>query len=472
LGKSLKYGAVFGILNPSPLQSSSSSDTLISAKITHATQLIHLGTCPSLGFCTCRKKDGTPCSMPCDVSRGARVCFYHTMHQEAQKVRAWNAHNKGSTKASGDAAGIVVREGPAKRLAPTRQANPTSSKDPALSRLLGGRLPASPAKKRATAQGSSAPAGPAYSAQDVGMMAPKQTPGLGPFAPPSRPAPSDDMSSVERQILSLFPDGIPAPNPNRPMESRQHYERTLQDRLKASGSLGSSATLPSAAPPVTQVTMQRPAKAVSAKVPETAPEGKVKRGTNFQKLESEFGRKAARQLAFNADPRFDVVRKQSSRFQSAAEQEQAAKRMRRLHELEALDAAQEMMEELKSMKVRAWRCKTCFTTFESMSQRQLCVEQGHTVSEKEATKTRWECAGCRHSEEVLDRQLPAHCRNCNRQSWKQVSLRKLRRAAPMERDLLLPRGEELPFLNSIHIPELSRAQLKPVREAKDDYEGL
>ncbi|CAE7765355.1 mcm10, partial [Symbiodinium pilosum] len=74
---------------------------------------------------------------------------------------------------------------------------------------------------------------------------------------------------------------------------------------------------------------------------------------------------------------------------------------------------------------------------------------------------------------VLDRQLPSNCRSCNGHNWKQVSLRKVQRAAPMERDLLLPRGEELPFLNSIHIPDLqSKAPLKQGREAQDDYEGL
>ena len=97
---------------------------------------------------------------------------------------------------------------------------------------------------------------------------------------------------------------------------------------------------------------------------------------SLRQLESDFGRKVARQLAFKADPRLDVVRQQSSRFQSAMEEERAAKRMRRLHELEAMDAAQEVMEEIKSMKVRAWRCANCFSTFESFDQLRSCQDEG------------------------------------------------------------------------------------------------
>jgi len=55
-------------------------------------------------------------------------------------------------------------------------------------------------------------------------------------------------------------------------------------------------------------------------------------------------------------------------------------------------------------------------------------------------------------------------------TWKQVSLRKINRTAPMEKDLFLPRGEELPFLNSMHIPGLKAYEQS--REAKDDYDGL
>ena len=57
---------------------------------------------------------------------------------------------------------------------------------------------------------------------------------------------------------------------------------------------------------------------------------------------------------------------------------------------------------------------------------ETCQEKGHKVTEKEATKTRWECGSCRHSEAVLDRQLPSYCRSCSGCNWKQVSLVGLR----------------------------------------------
>eukprot|EP00438_Fugacium_kawagutii_P024790 Skav204831 [mRNA] locus=scaffold2524:26221:27325:+ [translate_table: standard] len=67
----------------------------------------------------------------------------------------------------------------------------------------------------------------------------------------------------------------------------------------------------------------------------------------------DFGRKAATMLSATVDPRKDLVRQQRSRFESAAELERSAKRMRRLNELEQMDAVQEQMEELKQMKAAA-----------------------------------------------------------------------------------------------------------------------
>lgn len=89
------YGAVFAMLNVAPL--AAQQETLVAAKVSHSTQLVLLGQCPSLGFCAAFKKDGQPCSMPCDREKtgGKLVCFYHTMHQEAQKVKKLAGLNKG-----------------------------------------------------------------------------------------------------------------------------------------------------------------------------------------------------------------------------------------------------------------------------------------------------------------------------------------------------------------------------------------
>lgn len=503
LGKSVKYGAIFAILNPAALPSSKSSgtgnETLVSAKITHSTQLVLLGTCPSLGFCKCRKKDGLPCSMPCDIDRsgGALVCFYHTMQQEADKVRKWSTKNTAASRGNATTSGLIVKEGPALRAPQRPRPGDRVAKDPALERLLSGRLPATPARKTSAAAkavptppGSQPPAKrqPSPSVAFGTQAAPK---GDSWTSAPSKRAAARELEQADgaaqdaaRQILSLFPDGIPAPDPNRPMESRMQFEKASFEALRRREESGGT-RVPSAPPtlsPPQNLAQSKgvskdnceysskpctiPAPAVPATAPPPAP-------VSLRQLESNFGRKVARQLAFKADPRLDVVRQQSSRFQSAMEEERAAKRMRRLHELEAMDAAQEVMEEIKSMKVRAWRCANCFSTFESFDQLKSCQEKGHKVTEKEATKTRWECGSCRHSEAVLDRQLPSYCRSCSGCNWKQVSLRKVQRAAPMEKELLLARGEELPFLNSIHIPDvISKAPLKQAREAHDDYEGL
>ncbi|CAL1128498.1 unnamed protein product, partial [Cladocopium goreaui] len=117
LGKTVHYGAVFAMLNPtaSNQRPDQGSETLISAKVTHSTQLVLLGQFPSLGFCSCHKKDGLPCSMPCDTEKtgGRLVCFYHTMHQEAQKIRNFAEMKKSQgTRGADVTPGLVVRPGP------------------------------------------------------------------------------------------------------------------------------------------------------------------------------------------------------------------------------------------------------------------------------------------------------------------------------------------------------------------------
>lgn len=207
--------------------------------------------------------------------------------------------------------------------------------------------------------------------------------------------------------------------------------------------------------------VQSGGKALPAKAQATA---------SFKKLEAQFGRRAAVQLTESADPRKDLVRQQGSRFKGVVEEERAAKRRRRLAELEVQDAAAEKMEAIMSMKVQAFRCADCYLTFDFEQTKVACEAKGHKVSRLEAQKTRWECRGCAFAASVLDRNLPDRCQRCNSADWKQVSLSRVRAAAPMEKDFFLARGEELPFLNSIHIPGMPG--MKRFKEAREDYAGL
>lgn len=490
LGKTVHYGAVFAMLNPTAMASNqrtdtSGSDTLTSAKVSHSTQLVLLGQFPSLGLCSCRKKDGMACSMPCDTDKtgGRLVCFYHTMHQEAQKIRKFAEAKKppvGSGSDSFVTSGLVVgpaSKAPAAKL-PTKGV--ASKADASMARLLRGasprKQPSSSQKPKTESQKTNpsprvatpcrvTPSHPSPSAES-------QMSASNPATRPSLAAATEaPPSEAERKLLAMFPDGLPSVDPNQPLQS----QRRLQEAVGRAGAAMGDAT----ATPYRSLKELRPGEVPKATTlrgssqSDTAEAKGGKSSMSLKKLQSDFGRKAAAMLSATVDPRKDLVRQQRSRFESAVELERSAKRMRRLNELEQLDAAQEQMEELKKMKVRAYRCKTCYTTFDSERQRFRCQEEGHLVQQVEATKTRWECACCKFSEEVLDRQLPSSCRRCRGETWKQVPLRRLRRTAPMERDLLLPRGEELPFLNSIHIPELQGSHLwKARKEATEDYEGL
>ncbi|CAJ1394752.1 unnamed protein product [Effrenium voratum] len=477
--KTVHYGAVFGILNPVAM-TGSQSDTLVSAKVTHSTQLVLLGQCPSLGFCSMRKKDGLPCTMPCnkDQTGGALVCFYHTMHQEAQKVKKWASLKAGAGKA--ETPGLVVRQ-PSQVPVRAPVVNTGSPKvDPALQRLLKGPSPRKqPQRSQEKMRPKTAPpaAPPAAQAPQTsqGSWRPQgsqQTQGSqGSQGLRTVPAPQGEVSAAERKILAMFPDGLPAPDPNQPMESRLRLAG-LASKAKGDDDLAAMPT-PQQVPRFRTASKRvaSPNRGLAKEVRTEAPKQKGSKA-NFHKLESEFGRKCATLLAQSTDPRKDLVRQQSSRFQSVVEEQRAAKRMRRLTELEALDAAQEQMEELKVIQVRAFRCRSCFKTYDSERQRISCQEQGHEVATVEAKKSRWECKACHFSEEVLDRQLPPFCQRCRGDTWKQVSLRKTRRMAPMERDMFLARGEELPFINSVHIPELQGTRYQAPREAQDDYAGL
>merc|ERR1711953_304356 len=114
-------------------------------------------------------------------------------------------------------------------------------------------------------------------------------------------------------------------------------------------------------------------------------------------------------------------------------------------------------------------CKECAFTTDSFRSKQLCMEHGHCLVEVQAKKTRWECRSCKWSIFVIDRELPPHCHKCNASEWKQVSLTQIR-TATMEKELLLPRGEELPFLNSLPTSAAFKQRIEAEKqEAEADY---
>eukprot|EP00929_Paragymnodinium_shiwhaense_P012912 TRINITY_DN120793_c0_g1_i1.p1 TRINITY_DN120793_c0_g1~~TRINITY_DN120793_c0_g1_i1.p1 ORF type:complete len:796 (+),score=151.65 TRINITY_DN120793_c0_g1_i1:114-2501(+) len=87
-------GSIIAILNPSPLadkggNSDPSKQRRGAGRITHGTQVVLLGASPSMGLCSCKKKDGLQCSMPCDRDRGGLICYYHTMQKKAQEIRGF-----------------------------------------------------------------------------------------------------------------------------------------------------------------------------------------------------------------------------------------------------------------------------------------------------------------------------------------------------------------------------------------------
>jgi len=186
------------------------------------------------------------------------------------------------------------------------------------------------------------------------------------------------------------------------------------------------------------------------------------------KLDSDLGISEA---IVPVDPRKDSVRLQRSRHASLADQERTAKRHRMLAEFEAQDAASEQMAAVMSVNVSAWRCQECKTTFDSSRRHSDCLSQNHSLTVCKSVKTKWECIGCKVSVSVFDRDLPDGCHACGGKGWRQVPLQGRPRTAPMEKDLFLARGEELPYLNSISIPGKGASRGHTTEEA-DPYAAL
>lgn len=555
----LATGSILAILNPVPLASRSSGgrEDRRAAKVNNGTQLVCLGTCPSLGHCQCNKKDGLKCSMPCDRDKGPLVCYYHTMSQAAQQAKQWknkNSAGTGSSKAPaarGGADGIFVLQPPARPAPPPQSgglrggggaqpplvrgggAQPSATPphasrpagaqaqgaslsstrggksgggglDAAVQRLLSG-TPKAPAPAPRGPGASAAPAGeagkgrpPASPARVAAEARPHSAPAA---ALPKRSGVAEEAaaraagaeSAAARRLQVRFPEGIPEPDPNNPLANvRQPPSRDASARTAHAAT--KPAWPPTAAPPQLRRGLgQRPqpqaapfgggaappivlsssgslAAGGGADIPGLS-SGSSKQGAKSasvakRRTEKEFGKKVAMQLDV-ADPRKDLVRRQQSRFQAVVEQEKVAKRHRDLAELEAQDAMAEKMEAITSIAVQAWKCKECASTTESQRAKIFCEELGHSVTMVTAQKTRWECKSCSFDVSVLDRELPKQCNRCKSDVWRPVPLRRMAKKK-MERDLLLPRGDELPSLNSIP----TGRSFTRFKEAKDDYAGL
>merc|ERR1712217_671593 len=138
------------------------------------------------------------------------------------------------------------------------------------------------------------------------------------------------------------------------------------------------------------------------------------------------------------------------------------------------DVAQEKMEQLMHIQVTGWKCRECGRVTDSMRSRDMCTKDGHHVEMVKVQKTRWACRGCTKTVNVLDRELPEHCTRCSSSEFKQVPLVNVK-TAPMEKDMLLPRGDEIKFLNQIPSNMFSGGARgfgwRP-KESKDEYEQL
>eukprot|EP00746_Dinoflagellata_sp_MGD_P142714 gnl/MRDRNA2_/MRDRNA2_75649_c0_seq1.p1 gnl/MRDRNA2_/MRDRNA2_75649_c0~~gnl/MRDRNA2_/MRDRNA2_75649_c0_seq1.p1 ORF type:complete len:832 (+),score=133.62 gnl/MRDRNA2_/MRDRNA2_75649_c0_seq1:138-2633(+) len=318
--------------------------------------------------------------------------------------------------------------------------------------------------------------------------------------PPLAPLSSPGASGLVAQLRSRFPNGISAPNPNwgsyeskqQSSESKQQSRSSASDLtpvLKPSTHQASRNRSRSAADlrSVTDVQSRATPRLRPANDPHGAPystsheershvvaksqhpaggfdlslHGVHAREERAEKMRQEkasksklaalYGGRVAAQL-MACDPTKDLVRWKKAQASEIVEQEQILKRDRELSEMQFRDDMTAKMEALMSLEVPAWRCKECSWLSESASLRQDCQKKGHTVSSCTAKKTKWVCSGCKCDTAVLDRDLPEHCKTCGREAnFRQVPFQRPRTAV-MEKDKLLPRGEEIKFLNSMGPP--------------------
>lgn len=491
------HSSVVALLNPTPLPAQTPStargteEGRTSARISYSTQLVVLGECPSLGYCSWNKKDGLKCSMPCDRDRGPPICFFHTQQKCANRgVYAKAASFSGECKPGYDGKRkppsdtYAVLEGPVA----SGQGMPDKAKQLNPQPLVGGAHGIQQvlnkgdlAVRRLLMQKPSKPVNARCNSKSITneQVRPPMTPGLYPEKPrcqgaleatatyhkpgisespqPARrtqcASPMDGNAAVIQRLLAKFPQGIPEPTQGRSCLFHQVPVKPQVMGLK---------TPPTVPTPVKTGACSSKAGALRCSVKLKLKQKQAKQ-TRQDKLEP--------QLALlKADPRKDFVRHQHSRFAGLVEHEKSAKRHRMLAEFEAQDAALEKMEAVMTISVVAWKCVECALTSDSARLRSDCQARQHTLTTCTVAKTRWECIGCKVSITVLDRVLPDKCNACGGRGWRQTPLQGKPKSAPMERDMLLPRGEELKFLNSI--PGLPSGRGRSHREVDDPYDVL
>jgi len=511
----IPHGAVVALLNPALLPggprsgAAGDADGRASARVSYDTQVVILGVCPSLGYCSATKKDGMKCSMPCDRDRGLHVCYFHNLQKHARQVNQWkngsalpgSASVQGGGLQGGAAqrapcAGVAViekkqlpksapsqgaqpqRTGTAQTAGGVHRSRPTTvdKSDVAVARLLAaplGRRQESMASKSAAASRSAA------SASRIGtsMVA---TSSLGSSAPTAGdsgkklsassvgtlvPAVDQGGSSVDNNKGSTSSHDIPA-SVRRRLESAEEIDMATVAKLRSKFPKGLSA--PDAQDRYIPIPLGQPLYEGTVVVAHKRNPGlALTTKKRVKKIDPLLGGTALVQV----DPRKDSVRLQRSRHASLVDQERAAKRHRMLAEFEAQDAASEQMAAVMSVNVSAWKCQECKITFDSSRRHSDCISRNHSLTVCKAVKTKWECIECKVSVNVFDRDLPESCHACGGKGWRQLPLQGKARTAPMERDLLLPRGEELPFLNSISIPGRAAGR-DHTREDVDPYSAL
>lgn len=534
----VRHGAVVALLNPTflpqtnpPAGSKGDGSSRAAVRIMYSTQLVILGDCPSLGYCSWSKKDGMKCSMPCNLDRGPNVCFFHSL----QKATTCNKKFAPMGLASGggggkpatpvldsrlaDLSGVTVIQGPRAKTGQQASAEPArpvrlpmesgiggahgrkSAKDKgdlALESLLKTRPAAqgrSVLKQRVEGQPAAKAATPERPTTQVpssgalGGALPVRTPASS-SGPEAAKAPAAVSPKFEKPPeygavpVLLKPAGL-GPTTEESKEQADLRRRLLAKFPKGLPEPGGRPTSqPSHVAAVMKLAAAQKDVAVLRKPPpKFCPQERkiVKRTTVASKAAAAVAKKSGLDLAATpgvpkADPRKDLVRSQTSRFSGLVDQERAAKRQRILNEMEAQDAIKEKMEALMSLEVNAWRCDECMLTSESTRKREDCQARGHTTKPCTVTKTRWECIGCKHYEFVYDRVLPDRCTACGGAGWRQTPLQGVARTALMERDHLLARGEEMKFLNSIPANMLrgggGGGPSREKNEADDPYQAM
>lgn len=84
-------GSIFGVLNPEPCPGRPGS-----MRVSFETQVLKLGTCPSLALCSAKRTDGLACRVPYNEDGGSGYCHRHaTMSHGARQQSSPKRQRKG-----------------------------------------------------------------------------------------------------------------------------------------------------------------------------------------------------------------------------------------------------------------------------------------------------------------------------------------------------------------------------------------